>query len=137
MSIESDSGFFEVFKIGGVYHRKHYSLYSETDFFCGGMEYAGWGSFIDDCDFDDAAKITGDELLEFVGDVDFDDNDFTDSTKRPETGIGSSLQYDYEMDVTDVQNLDEQIKSYVANLWELVSIIGDRILFRRPKGTGF
>ncbi|MCL2550277.1 MAG: hypothetical protein FWE78_05060 [Methanimicrococcus sp.] len=163
MSIESDTEFFEVIKIGAVYDRKHYSLYNETynktynetynetGFFYGGMEYAGRKSFSglnDDCDFDDvskAADAAGDELIEFVGDVDFDDNfgdnfgdnDFSSSAKMSGTDIGSPLQYDYEMDVADAQNLDEQIKSYVADLWELVSIIGDRILFRRPKITGF
>ena len=139
MSIESDSEFFEVFKIGGVYHKKHYSLYNETGTFSGGLEYAGRERF-EDRDFDEAAKIGDDELIEFVGDADadFDDNDFSsDLTKRYETDIGSPLQYDYEMDVVDVFNLDEQIKSYVADLWELVSIIGDKILFRRPKGNGF
>jgi len=142
MSIESDSEFFEVFKIGGAYHRKHYSLYNETGTFYGDMGYAGRESFTDDFDFDnrafcDTAKIEDCELIEFVGDVDFDDNNFSFDSTRPEKDIGSSLSYDYEMDVADAQNLDEQIKSYVADLWEFVSIIGDRILFRRLKGTSF
>ncbi|MCL2863108.1 MAG: hypothetical protein FWE54_03330 [Methanimicrococcus sp.] len=162
MSIESDSEFFEAIKAGGANHRKHYSLYSGTDamdVFYGGQDagrkdchngrHYGRDSSRDSGRVSGAEKAGGElgkefgkefggELIDFIGDIDSDGSDFTfNLTGEPETEGESLLSYDYEMDIADAQNLDEQIKSYAANLWELVSIAGDRILFKRPKAAGF
>jgi len=141
MSIESDSEFFEVFKIGeigGVYRRNHYSLYNGANIFYNDIGHAGRKDRTDDSGFGDAVEAADDELIEFVRDADSEENDFSfDLTEKYESGEESMFLDEYEMDVMDVLNPSEQIKSYEADRWELTSIIGDKILFKRQKCAGF
>lgn len=138
MSIESDSEFFEVFKIGGVYHRKYDGLSDEADAFYNGTEYADWKGTGDDSEFGLSANEEDGELIRFAKDFDFADDDFCTGTVSERDGEGESLlPYDYEMDIADPLHLDEQIRAYADDLWEFVSVVGETILFKRPKQTDF
>jgi len=134
MSIESESEFFNAFKIGGVYHRSHLNYgISDAEIQTEGLEYSDWNG----CDYEDLfddslysdCELTESLKNDFENDFEkspFEINAF-DSEKE------SLIPYEFEMDTIDVFNPDAQIKAYAADFWELVSIIGDKILFKRPK----
>ena len=73
------------------------------------------------------------ELLQFHKDPDYDDEEFKEFEFKENSDYDSLLPYDFETDTVDKLNLDKQIESYAANLWEFVSIVGDTILFKRPR----
>ena len=80
-----------------------------------------------------------DELFQFHKDPDYDDEEFREFGFKENTGnlhtYDSLLPYDFETDTVDKLNLDKQIESYAANFWEFVSIVGDTILFKRPRSV--
>ena len=126
MSIESESEFFNAFKTCGVYRR--YGL-SDAEIQTEGLEYSDWNG----CDYDDlfeCVHLYPDNETELLKDIDLEDN-FENVSFRSENE--SILPYEFEMDTIDVFNPDAQIKAYAADFWELVSIIGDKILFKRPR----
>jgi hypothetical protein len=63
----------------------------------------------------------------------FDADDENDGFSGAEISADGVLSYDYEMDTVDTLNLVDQINAYASDLWEFVSIIGDCIVFKRPK----
>jgi hypothetical protein len=140
MSIESESEFFNAFKIGGIYRRNYlnYSI-SDAEIQTEGLEYSDWNG----CDYEDLfddSPYSDSEMAESLKDVDFKDIDFEDDFEKSPFEINafdseneSLIPYEFEMDTIDVFNPDAQIKSYAADFWELVSITGDKILFKRPK----
>lgn len=117
MSIETEFDFSEIIEIGSRQNNAQPFGRTVTD--------RGFGPI--------PASSFDKEETEYSDDTDREDNDFEwGSNEQPASE--SLLPYDYEMDTVDALNLDEQIASYAADFWEFVSIIGDTILFKRPKG---
>ena len=139
MSIESESEFFNAFKIGGAYRRNHLNYgISDAEIQTRGLEYSDWNG----CDYEDLfddSLYFDSEMTELLKDIDleddfenrFDGNHF--KTNAFDSEKESLIPYEFEMDTIDVFNPDAQIKAYAADFWELVSILGDKILFKRPK----
>jgi hypothetical protein len=140
MSIESESEFFNAFKIGGVYRQSHLNYgISDAEIQTEGLEYSDWNSFDHEDLFDFGPLYSDSEIIESLKDIDLDD-DFENGFDRCQFRTNASapeneswISYEFEMDTIDTFNPDAQIKSYAADFWELVSIIGDKILFKRPK----
>ena len=139
MSIESESEFFNAFKIGGVYRQSHlnYGL-SDAEIQMEGLEYSDWNGFDHEDLFDFDPLYSDSEVTESLKD-DFE-NDFEYSFEKNyykkntfDSEKESWISYEIEMDTIDTFNPDAQIKAYAADFWELVSIIGDKIFFKRPK----
>jgi hypothetical protein len=144
MSIESESEFFEIFEINRF--RKYGTSFGE------GVSSSAFGIDDDEADVlgqpDSCNSLSEDEsdfyFESLIGtDMDFDvdsdvdfDVDFENLTGN-DSVAGSFpvgvLSYDYEMDTVDTLNLVDQINAYTSDFWEFVSIIGDLILFKRPK----
>ena len=139
MSIESESEFFNAFKIGGVYRRNHLNYgISDAEIQTEGLEYSDWNG----CDYEDLfddSLYSDSEMTESLKDIDLDndfENDFGRNhfkTNAFDSEKESWIPYEFEMDIIDTFNPDAQIKAYAADFWELVSIIGDKIFFKRPK----
>jgi len=136
MSIESESEFFNAFKIGGAYRRNHLNYgINDAAIQTEGLEYSDWNG----CEYDDSFEFdslySDGEPSELSKDIDLED-DFEGNrfvTTSFDSAKESLIPYEFEMDTIDVFNPDAQIKAYAADFWELVSIIGDKILFKRQK----
>ncbi|MCL2141688.1 MAG: hypothetical protein FWH46_02250 [Methanimicrococcus sp.] len=125
MSIESDSEFFEI----GEFSDKYKNFFGERV-----------PSSVFDNDFDD--DRAGDYQPYFYGsDLPEDDFDFEDKDENEdfaanpfkETSAVGILSYDYEMDTVDTLNLVDQINAYASDFWECIAVVGDSILFKKPK----
>ena len=133
MSIESELNCSGMFKTGGIYHQNDYGIVYDTGIQTDDFEYADrYECELDEAFFKfDPVLSEFDEMVALLKDIDFEENHSVNVLKDSENeGL---IPYEFEMDTIDVLNPDAQIKSYAANFWELASIIGDQILFKRPK----
>ena len=134
MSSEIGSEYYEIIKIGRKCHSSCQTVLDR------GISYINseWTDS-DDSEMFLASKPKN-ELLQFHKDPDYDDEEFKDFNygsavveELKDSEFDSLLPYDFETDIVDKLNLDKQIESYAANLWEFVSIVGDTILFKKPR----
>jgi hypothetical protein len=143
VSIESDSGFFEI----GRFSYKYSHSFCEKD--RKSFDKISDEKIVEKFDGNDGGKVSssvfdvdGEETgfldQPYSYDSDLSEDDFenlTECDSLAEISAVGVLSYDYEMDTVDTLNLADQINSYASDFWEFVSIIGDSILFKRPKYT--
>ena len=121
MSVESDSKFFEIGRLlddrfGGQIPAFVFDVDEANDCFL--EQPYSYGSDLSKDDFER------------------DDFDFEDlAAHGPSTEVSAVgvLSYDYEMDTVDTLHLADQINAYASDFWEFDSVVGDMIVFKRPK----